>query len=283
MQHIILIPSLIRKDCDKDDIDLLLQTINSIPNSKDYIIYVVIQGSSNGVDVINGLNEPRVNTIYNPQPLGKWGAVCLGVKSIRQERKEENFVMVFMDADKAFAGKDIPQLTEPIVRGFTKHVIGNRDRIGLQTPGINENLRIYVELFFNTLAFIELQSLRYKLIAYDIQCGFHALHGTFVNKLKLDLFPRKYGGEMATFVQSIEMGNRPVSVDIQFVFDTAASFGIETVVDGLLQIHVIQQSSQKARQKAIKITPEIYSHRIKNEHEFKDTLIPFLENENILI
>jgi hypothetical protein len=276
MRQIILIPSLVRREDSERHLGLLSETIASIPKCTNSLIYVVLQGDARHGEVIEGDNRSHV-VLYSAEPLGKWGAVCWGIETIRRNRAGSEYVLVMMDADRAFAGEDIAKLAAPILRGVTRHSIGNRDRIGLQTPGVDERLRIFLELYFNTLTLIQLGAPLASENAFDIQCGFQALHSSFVGRLDLGVYPKKYGGELVTFIQSIECGNVPVSVDIRFLLDTSASFGIDTVANGLLSIDLLRRSSGEARMQAFKACPVVYSSRIGNAAEYEILLAPFLK------
>lgn len=282
MHYVVLIPALIRNEPARRDMDLLLRTVDTIPTDIDTALYVVLQGSTKDKSDVERRRDPRIVLIYCPAPAGKWGAVSLGVEEVRRRHYTHPYVLILMDADRAFEGADIPKLADPINRGISSHTIGRRQGLRLPTPGVREELRIFVELYFNTLLILRLGLEPTPNNAFDIQCGFHGLHSSFVERLDLSKLPRFYGGEAAIFVQSVRAENRPSSVDVCFVLATQASFSIDTVFHGLMEIDVIAQTSYDLRRKALNLTPALYRHWLPDADEFRRIVGKYLSRMGFL-
>ena len=276
MKKLVLIPSLIR---DKEDIGLLTQTIKSIPKSN-YQIHVMVQGDRKGAEKINSLQRDDVNCLYNLIPMGKWGAIQELVKGMDLESTD--YLIALMDGDYAFSGADLAKLTQPIIDGKTQHTIGNRDRIGLNTPGTDESLRIFVELYFNTLILLASSSKNNHYKPFDLQCGFQAIHGEIAKKIDFETLPSRYGGEAALFINSLNLGSKPISVDIKFHTNSPASFNLNNVFRGLTSIDLIRNSSQQIRYSALERCCEIYAHRVDDQEKFRESLGKYLNDKKFI-
>lgn len=87
----------------------------------DVELVVVDDGSTDGtVDIVNGLDDPRVITVAHPQNKGKGAAVRTAAA-----HASGDFMLIY-DADLEYPPEQIPKLLEPILAGETQVVYGTR-------------------------------------------------------------------------------------------------------------------------------------------------------------
>lgn len=274
MKTIVLIPSYIRDV--KQDLGLVIQTIKSIPLEHEIIL--IIQGINVPIQEIKTATKKDITILCSDTPLGKWGAIRMGLEKILKMIENEEYIVILIDSDFAFTGEDIPSLAGPIIEGRTFHTIGKRDRIGLLTPGVNEDLRISVELYFNTLILQVLDIERSPQNSIDIQCGFQALHSEFVKNLDSSVYSNKYGGEVITFIQSFRFDGLPESSPIKFQANTISTFNMKSIFDGLYDIKEIQYSKKSQRKSALDEFEYVYHSYLRDKKELKHKLLKYLQS-----
>lgn len=156
---------------------------NVVRNIPDFVdgIYVVDDGSSdNTVEVIKGLNHPKLCLMTHKSNQGPGAALALAYKVALQDKMD---ILVKVDSDDQMPLDQIDNLINPIIEGRVDYTKGNR----LSNPEHFNNMPRF-RLFGNRLLtwLTRISSGYWHL--NDSQNGFTAISATALRKIDLNLY-----------------------------------------------------------------------------------------------
>jgi len=108
----LIVPAYNEESCLPEKIANLKQL--DYPPEKMEVIFVSDGSSDRTAEILKGLNDPNVHTIFVPQRKGKFNALNQAASAARTE------ILVFSDANTLFA----PDVVQKLVRHFSQPTVG---------------------------------------------------------------------------------------------------------------------------------------------------------------
>jgi len=184
--------------------------IESFPDSKDYTLLLVDDGSTDGATDL--LDQIRFEVIRHKRNMG----VGVGIRNAVRWGRERDFdTIVIMAGNGKMLPEEIPRLLEPIQSGQADYVQGSRYLIGGSSPNLPLFRRIMIKLFTLIVNF----ATGFKWT--DITCGFRAYRLNIFDHTDIDIEQEwlgRYELEYYLHYKVIKLGFRLVEVPVSMVY-----------------------------------------------------------------
>jgi glycosyltransferase involved in cell wall biosynthesis len=177
------------------EIDLIIVESNSTDGSRD-----IVSAHS---------NNPRVNIIFQSQPLGKGNAIREGLRHARGE------IILIQDADLEYSFNDYPDVLDPIYYGTTDFVLGSRHG-GTKWKVRNFNNQPILSFITNTVhwGLTYIINVLFKVNLTDPFTMYKVFRKDII--ANINFVTNRFDFDYEILLKLIRLGHKPVEVPISY-------------------------------------------------------------------
>jgi glycosyltransferase involved in cell wall biosynthesis len=190
--------------------------VSRIPEWIDGIIVVDDASTDDTLSLAESLVDARVSVHHHEKNLGVGGAMATGFRAAMDGGYD---VAIKMDADDQMDPNELPVLVGPIELGMAEYVKGNRFR-RTGRPASMPGHRWFGNI---VLSFLTKVASGYWHV-FDPQCGFVAITGPTLRRVKLDGIARDYFFENDMLIRLNVIDARVVDVDTSSLYGNETSY-----------------------------------------------------------